>query len=153
MKSAPWSSASTTPVSSPRRVITVKIKTTVGAKPAGADLPRVSASQIALLIEIAALAMEDFRAQAAVVEAHGIYIAALNRAEAKFGPLDGRLDPRDPEHADIIMASAAEYKAQQRAKKNAYNVRRRLQTACRKAVRLNEQAGGAVCCPSKRLPC
>jgi len=118
-----------------------------------AQAPRVSADQIGLLIEIAALAIQDFQAQAAVVEAHAIYIEALNRAEAKFGALEGRLNPLDPEHADIIMASAAEYKAQQRAKKNAYNVRRRLQTACRKAVRLNAQAGGAVCCPSKRLPC
>lgn len=114
---------------------------------------QVSAGQIALLIEIAALAIHDFQAQAAVTEAHGIYIEALNRAEAKFGPLEGRLDPRDPEHAEVIMASSAEYKAQQRAKKKAYNVRRRLQTACRKAVRVNAQAGGAVFCPTTRLPC
>src|SRR5450830_1544011 len=118
-----------------------------------AQAPRVSADQIGLLIEIAALAIQDFQAQAAVVEAHAIYIEALNRAEAKFGALEGRLNPLDPEHADIIMASAAEYKAQQRAKKNAYNVRRRLRTACRKAVRVNAQACGAVFCPSKRLPC
>lgn len=111
--------------------------TIAGAQPAGAELPRVSASQLALLIEIAALSIQDFKAQAAVTEAHGIYIDAINRAEGKLGALAGRLDPRDPEHAHIIKATTGEYEAQQRAKKTAYNARRRLQTACRKAVRIN----------------
>jgi hypothetical protein len=128
-------------------------KKSATGQPAQAEHQRVSAGQIALLIEIAALAIQDFQAQAAVAEAHGIYIDAINRAEAKFGRVDGRLDPLNPDHSHIILATASEYKARQRARKTAYNVRRRLQTACRRSVRINAQAGGAIPCPSRRLPC
>jgi hypothetical protein len=118
------------------------MKTVTSKKPNDAEVPRVSASQIALLIEIAVLAVQDFKAQEAVTETHGIYISALNRAEAKLGPLDGRLDPRDPDHAGVIAATKPEYEARQRARKTAYNVRRRLQTVCRKAVRVNAASNG-----------
>ncbi|MFC0132008.1 hypothetical protein CR105_16060 [Massilia eurypsychrophila] len=114
-------------------------------QPAGDGTPYVSASQIALLIEVAALALHDHRQQLAVNEAHRKYIEALNSYEGKHGPVEGRLDPRNPDHAPIIAATKGKYEKHQAEKRKAYNIRRRLQTACRKARHLNaDRAAGSV---------
>jgi hypothetical protein len=107
--------------------------------------PHISASQIALLIEVAALAMQDHRQQLAVNEAHRKYIEALNSYEGKHGPVEGRLDPRNPDCAEIIAATKREFDKHQAEKRKAYNLRRRLQTACRKARNLNaDRAAGSA---------
>jgi hypothetical protein len=114
----------------------MKPQTTPPARPARGAL-HVSASQIALLIEVAVLAMQDSRQQLAVNEAHRVYIDALNTFEVKHGRVGGRIDPENPDHAKIIKATKAQYEAHQDELRKAYNIRRRLQTACRKARRLN----------------
>lgn len=116
-----------------------------GGQPGGAGTLYVSASQIGLLIEVAVLAMQDSRQQLAVKEAHREYINALNDFEAKHGRIDGRVDPRNPDHAEILAATKIQYEASERAKRTAYNLRRRLQTACRKAARLNAERAQEVC--------
>jgi hypothetical protein len=112
---------------------------------AGAGNLRVSAPQIALLIEVAVLAMQDFHAQKAVGSAHNEYLFGLTDFESKHGRTEGRIDPLNPDHAPIIAATKIQYEGYQLAKRKAYNVRRRLQTACRKAARLNaDRAVGAI---------
>jgi hypothetical protein len=115
------------------------MKTTHNAagQPAGAGTPYVSASQIALLIEVAVLAMQDSAQQLVVNEAHRKYVEALNSFEGRHGRIDGRLDPRNPEHAPIVAATKSKYEKHQAEKRKGYNLRRRLQTACRKARQLN----------------
>ncbi|MFC0132066.1 hypothetical protein CR105_24520 [Massilia eurypsychrophila] len=114
-------------------------------QPAGAGTPHVSASQIALLIEVAVLAIRDHRQQLAVNEAHRKYIEALNSYEGKHGPVEGRLDPCNPDHAPIIAATKGKYDKHRAEKRKAYNLRRRLQTACSKARHLNaDRAAGAI---------
>lgn len=123
------------------------MKTTKNAagQPAGAGTSYVSASRIALLIEVAVLAMQDSAQRLAVNEAHRKYIDALSSFEAKRGRIAGRLDPANPAHAAIISATKSKYEKHQAEKRKAYNIRRRLQTACRKARQLNaDRAAGAV---------
>ncbi|NML61800.1 hypothetical protein HHL21_12055 [Massilia sp. RP-1-19] len=99
--------------------------------------PYVSASQIGLLIEVAVLAIQDSQQQAKIKIARWTYLDALNDFEAQHGRIEGRLDPRNPDHADILAATEKQYAASEREKRIAYNLRRRLQTACRKAARVN----------------
>jgi hypothetical protein len=106
---------------------------------AGAETLCASASQIALLIEIAALAMEDSQRELAVKEAHRAYIRALNDFEARHGRVESRIDPLNPDHAEIIAFTKDQYDGYQFAKRSAYNIRRRLQSACRKAARVNAE--------------
>jgi hypothetical protein len=114
-------------------------------QPAGAGPPYATISQIALLIEVAVLAMQDFDAQKAVGAAHNEYLFALTDFESQHGRTDGRIDPLNPDHALIIAATQAQYDGYQLAKRKAYNARRRLQTACRKAAGVNaDRATGAI---------
>jgi hypothetical protein len=112
--------------------------------PAGAGALYVSASQIALLIEVAVLAMQDSRQQLAVKEAYSLYISSLHSFEAKHGRVEGRIDPLNPDHNAIIAATRSQFETYQRAKRSAYNIRRRLQTACRKAAGVNADRVQAV---------
>jgi hypothetical protein len=122
------------------------MKTTHNAagQPAGAGTLHVSASQIALLIEVAVLAMQDHRQQLAVNESHRVYIDALNTFEVKHGRVGGRIDPDNPDHAKIIKGTKGQYETRQDELRKAYNIRRRLQTACRKARRLNADSALGV---------
>jgi hypothetical protein len=123
----------------------MKTTSTPAGESAGAGALHASASQIALLIEVAVLAMQDHRQQLAVNEAHRKYVEALNSFEGKHGRIEGRLDPREPDHAPIIAATKSRYEKHQAEKRKAHNIRRRLQTACRKARALNaDRATGAV---------
>jgi hypothetical protein len=106
-------------------------------QPAGAGTLHASASQIALLIELAVLAMQDSRQQLATKEIYRLYISSLHSFEAKYGRVEGRIDPDNPDHGAIIAATRSQFEAYQRAKRCAYNLRRRLQTACRKAHQVN----------------
>jgi hypothetical protein len=122
----------------------MKIKSTAGNQPAAGTL-HASAPQIALLIEVSVLAMQDFDAQKAVGAAHNEYLFGLTDFESKHGRTNGRIDPLNPDHAAIIAATKAQYDGYQLAKRKAYNIRRRLQTACRKAHRVNaDHAAGAI---------
>lgn len=104
---------------------------------AAAGTAHVSSSQIGLLIEVAVLAMQDSQQQAAIKIARWTYIAALNDFEARHGRIEGRLDPKNPGHAEIVRATKTQYEALEREKRIGYNIRRRLQTACRKAPYVN----------------
>lgn len=107
-------------------------------KPA-AVTPHVTASQIGLLIEVAVLAMQDSQQQAKIKIVRWTYLDALNDFEAQHGRIEGRLDPRNPDHAEIVKATKTQHDAVEREKRIGYNIRRRLQTACRKAPRINAE--------------
>jgi hypothetical protein len=119
-------------------------KSNATGQPAGTRNLRVSAPQIALLIEVAVLAMQDFHAQKAVGSAHNEYLFGLTDFESRHGRTEGRIDPLNPDHAPIIAATKIQYEGYQRAKRKAYNARRRLETACRKAARVNADRAAVV---------
>jgi hypothetical protein len=106
-----------------------------GHSPAGAGTLHVSASQIALLIEVAALAILDFNAQLAVNEDRNFYLDSISEFEKRHARIEGRLDPRNTEHADIVAFTKPRYDDYKRA----YNARRRLANACRKARFINAE--------------
>lgn len=116
----------------------MKPTSTAGKQPAAGTL-HVSASQIALLIEVAVLAMDRSQRKLAAEEARRVYIRALTDFQGQHGRVEGRIDPRNPDHAEIIAATKGQYEAYERAKRQVYNVERRLQTACRKAGRVNAE--------------
>lgn len=123
----------------------MRTKLNAAGQPAGAGTPYVSASQIALLIEVAVLSMQHFRQNLAVDEAHRVYIESINKFERKHGRVAGRIDPDNPDHAKIIKATKVQYDARQDALRERYNLHRRLGTACRKAGSVNaDSAAGAV---------
>lgn len=115
-------------------------KHTAAGQPAGAGL-HVSASQIALLIEVAVLAMQDHRQQLVVNETHRVYIDSLNSFEGRNGRIEGRLDARNSDHSPMIAGTKGEYDKYQAEKRKAYNLRRRLATACRKVRYVNADRG------------
>jgi hypothetical protein len=120
-------------------------KCNAGGQPAGAGNLRVSALQIALLIDIAVKAIKHSKCVLDVNGAHGAYLRALTDFEASNGRVEGRIDPRNFEHAAIIAATKVEYDAYQLAKRKAYNAGRRLQTVCRKAAGVNaHRAAGTI---------
>ena len=81
--------------------------------------------------------MQDSQQQFAVKKARREYVDGLNNFEAQHGRIEGRLDPRNPDHAEIFKATKPQHEAMEREKRIGYNIRRRLQTACRKAPRIN----------------
>jgi hypothetical protein len=121
-------------------------KSNATGQPAGTGNLYPSASQIALLIPVVVLALQDFHAQETVDATHNEYLFGLTDFESKHGRTEGgRIDPLNPDHAAIIAATKIQYDGYQLAKRKAYNARRRLQTACRKAAHLNaERAAGAI---------
>ena len=89
-------------------------------------------NQITTMITLGQLAIDFNNAAKAVVLAKDAYYQQLS----EFGDLDAhsiKLDSRDERCADIIEFSKAEYAAFKAAKRNVYNVKRRIAAACRKA--------------------
>lgn len=84
------------------------------------------------MLALGQLAIDFNNAAKAVVLAKDVYYQKLS----EFGDLDAhsiKLDSRDERCADIIEFSKVEYAAFKAAKRNVYNVKRRIASACRKA--------------------
>jgi hypothetical protein len=139
---AGWAACASTAASFARQIWKLAVDTAPSRQKAAMLLPLratlyVSASQIALLIEVAALAIQDFNAQLAVNEDQMLYLDRITEFERKHDRIDGRLDPRNPDHVDVVAFTKPYYDAYQRSRRAAYNARRRLANACRKARFIN----------------
>ena len=89
-------------------------------------------NQITTMLALGQLAIDFNNASKAVVLAKDAYYQHLS----EFGDLDAhsiKLDSRDERCAEIINFSKVEYAAFKAAKRNVYNVKRRIAAACRKA--------------------
>jgi hypothetical protein len=86
------------------------------------------------LLSIGQLALDLYAANNAVRRTRHSYHDAIDLHEEKNGRAVGIINPRDPQYAAVIAATAAEYDAHQAAKRFAYNIKRRLVNACRRSA-------------------
>lgn len=92
--------------------------------------PKIDASkQVNALLHIAQIAMELVQAQNVIASTKAAYYDRLG----EFDDREGSIDPRCPESAAIIEFSKDAFAAYKAAKRKAYNVTRRLRTACMRA--------------------
>lgn len=84
-------------------------------------------------IGIGQLALALHEAGNAVRKAKRKYHEAIDRHEFEHGRIPRRIDPFDDDFAPLLSATKSEFDAYQAAKRIAYNIKRRLENACRKA--------------------
>lgn len=99
-------------------------------------------AQLIALLAAGEVAVQLLHAENATKVAKARYHDKIDQFEAKHGRAASRIDPSRPEHAKVIKYTNAEYEAYLDAKRKAGNVRRRLETASRKAMAA--MAGGAA---------
>lgn len=87
--------------------------------------------QVGAMLQLAQLSISMQVAQDRIVLVRFAYHERLKKYERKHGNI-GRLDPRNVAHAAAIAYTADEYEALLAARRNAYNIKRRWQNACRK---------------------
>lgn len=85
----------------------------------------------AKLARIARLALDAFCAKQEVAIARLRYHQMIDEYEEAHGKLEIRLDPNNPRHAGAIEYSAKQFSEYQAARKSEYNIKRRLENACR----------------------
>lgn len=83
-----------------------------------------------LLLNVAHVALEHRKAEQDIAAARRTYYAAIRA----FEDGEGRIGPGHPQFDEMKLATVDEYSAYLRAKHTARNVKRRLETACRKAT-------------------
>lgn len=88
-------------------------------------------TEVGALLTLAQLSISMHQAQNAASFARFEYVERLKKYERKHGAI-GRLDPLNVDHVAAIAYTADAYKALLAARRNAYNIKRRWQTACRK---------------------
>lgn len=93
-----------------------------------------SVTKLISLIAAGELAVDLFRAEQAAKVAKACYHRKIDEFEAVHGRADSRIDPNKPEHAKVIKFTKVSFDAYQAAKRKAYNMRRRLENASRKAA-------------------
>jgi hypothetical protein len=84
------------------------------------------------LIKVGALAVDAHYAVAAIQSAKGRYYARIRKFEEIYGHVEGRIDPVDPKYKAIRNYTQLQFAALLEAKRKAYNIKRRLENACRK---------------------
>lgn len=87
--------------------------------------------RLGAMLNIGQLSISMHLAQDAVTLARYAYHERIKKYERKHGAI-GRLDPHNVDHAAAIAYTADEYEALMAARRNAYNIKRRWQNACRK---------------------
>ena len=90
-----------------------------------------SLDRLCVVLNIGQLSISMHLAQDAVTLKRYAYHARLKKYERKHGNI-GRLDPNNAAHAGAIAYTADAYEALMAARRNAYNIKRRWQNACRK---------------------
>lgn len=93
--------------------------------------------KITTLLPIAQLAIDLHIATNAAKNAQQNYFERINEFERNFRTLPrGRIDKWDANNSDFIDFTMMEYHAHRKARAVAYNIKRRLDTACRKSLSL-----------------
>lgn len=89
-------------------------------------------TQLPLMLSLAELAILSSEAELARRQAQHAYREKICEYERSYGDLDGRLDPRNPDHAEALAYTSEAYHGFERAKRNVYNIKRRMETAVRR---------------------
>ncbi|SFM64232.1 hypothetical protein [Rugamonas rubra] len=100
-----------------------------------------STTHLIALLAAGELAVQLLHADSATRAAKARYHDKIDQFEAKHGRASSRIDTRQPEHAKVIKHTKVEYEAYLDAKRNAGNVRRRLENASRKAATIVATGG------------
>ncbi len=87
-------------------------------------------NQITKILSIGQLAIDLHNANNLAKALRSEYWDKLHEYEEDHGDLVGRLTFDHPDHAGAIAATKDEYAAYKKAKRSAYNIKRRLDYAC-----------------------
>lgn len=90
-------------------------------------------NQITKLLTIGQLAMDLHKANNLTSMCKDAYHDKIRNWEDDHGKIFGLLTPYDSTHARLIAATSGEYAAYKLAKRKAYNIKRRLDSACRRS--------------------
>ncbi len=88
--------------------------------------------EITVRLTVGQLALDLHHANNIVKSLRSEYLGKLHAYEEEHGDLVGRLTFDHPDHAGAIAATKDEYAAYKQAKRAAYNIKRRLDGACRR---------------------
>jgi hypothetical protein len=87
---------------------------------------------LAQMMRVAQACMDLWEAEHSANFARYDYHESIHRYEEQHGPLVGRLNAESQAHAAVRKFTAATYEAYRHSKRQVYNAKRRLDTACRK---------------------
>ena len=91
----------------------------------------MSTKETAALVKLGKLVVDHFIAQVNAKIAKRAYWDKLSEYECEIAEIKGKLDRFADEHADVRAYTAIEFAAYADAKRHAYNIKRRIETACR----------------------
>lgn len=91
-----------------------------------------SLPQLPGMLALAEIAVQLVRAEQARDAARAAYHERIRQFEKWHGRLQERLDPRNPKHKAVVVYSEEHYSKYCAAKRQVYNIKRRLQTAVRR---------------------
>ena len=94
----------------------------------------MNAAKIIALITAGQLAVDSHKADFEVKHTRHVYIEKIEEYERQWGELEIKLDRFADEHAHVRQFTQDAYEAHRAAKRAAYNIKRRLENACRKAA-------------------
>ena len=97
----------------------------------------MSTAQLVQLVVIGELALDQWRAQEAAVNAEHAYHLAIRAYEREHGHLNKRISADDPEHAAAREFTAPKYKQLQQARRRVYALKVRMAKACAKLARIS----------------
>jgi hypothetical protein len=84
------------------------------------------------MLALGEIAIQSNNADLARRQAHHAYREKIREYEHNYGNLDGRLDPRNPAHASAVIYTSEAFREFELAKRNVYNIKRRMETAVRR---------------------
>jgi hypothetical protein len=97
--------------------------------------PEASIARLITLANIGELALALHCAASATTITKRRYHEAIAKHESKYDEQPySCIDPRDRNCAPVIAASKKQFEAYQAARRTAYNIKRRLDNACRKVA-------------------
>lgn len=94
----------------------------------------MNANKIITLITAGQLAVDCHKAHYIAKVMYGEYTDKIREYEELWGELKGKINPFDDEFAHVRQFTQDAFDAHRAAKRAAYNIKRRLENACRKAA-------------------
>lgn len=91
-----------------------------------------NSTELAQMMRVTQASMDLWEAEHSANFARYDYHESIHRYEEQHGPLVGRLNAESKAHAAVRKFTAKTYEAYRHSKRQVYNAKRRLDTACRK---------------------
>lgn len=94
----------------------------------------MNAARIIALIAAGQLAVDSYKADRMAKVMYGEYTDKIHEYEERWGYLEQKIDRFAPDHEHVRQFTQQAFDAHRAAKRAAYNLKRRLENACRKAL-------------------